>query len=66
MPFVTLKQPHTHGGVAHRAGERIEVDANAAHWLVDLGIATADAQAHPAPKATADAAPSKTFTPTKE
>ena len=64
MPFVTLKQPHTHGGVAHRAGERIEVDANAAHWLVDLGIATADATADSAPR---DPAPqSKTFTKSKE
>lgn len=64
MPFVTLKQPHTHGGVAHRAGERIEVDANAAHWLVDLGIATADATADPEPR---DPAPqSKTSTKSKE
>lgn len=39
MPDVILKQPHIHGGTPYRAGARITVDANAAKWLVALGIA---------------------------
>ena len=45
MPDVILTQPHTHGGQTHRAGKRLTVDANAAHWLVQLGIAQPAADA---------------------
>lgn len=65
MPDVILKQPHTHGGTPYRAGERLTVDANAAQWLVDLGIAQAVPQPDPQPaKAHAKASPkAATHTP---
>lgn len=58
MPDVILQQPHTHGGTPYRAGERITVDANAAQWLVELGIAQATPQPEPvSPPAKASAKP---------
>lgn len=67
MPDVLLTQPHTHGGVLHRAGERLTVDANAAHWLVQLGIAQPAADAPPnAPTGAPKKSASKPDTQPKE
>lgn len=62
MPIVRLTQPHTHAGVLHHAGEPLEVDANAAQWLVDLHIAV---PVEPVARQPAKTRPSLT-TPTKE
>ncbi|MBL0422583.1 hypothetical protein JI739_19720 [Ramlibacter sp. AW1] len=36
-----LTRPHTHAGRLRRPGERIEVDADLARWLVSIGSAHA-------------------------
>ncbi len=53
MTFVVLKRPHTHAGQPCRAGDRIEVDADIADWLVAHGIAD------PAPRPFRDAPETK-------
>lgn len=53
MPRLVLKCPHTHAGKAFQAGERIDVDARTADWLIAHGVAAPDAAPDPAP----DAAP---------
>jgi hypothetical protein len=35
---VTLKQPHTHAGVRHPAGETIEISERQARWLAEHGV----------------------------
>ena len=40
MPQLVLKRPHTHAGKAYLAGERIDVEATAADWLIAQGVAT--------------------------
>ncbi|MBS0599538.1 MAG: hypothetical protein JSR92_19950 [Proteobacteria bacterium] len=34
----TLRQPHTHAGIAHPAGAVIEVDAPTHAWLIERGV----------------------------
>jgi len=41
-PFV-LKRPHTHAGMAYQAGDRIDVEATTADWLIAHGVAAPDA-----------------------
>lgn len=38
---IRLLQPHTHAGKQCSPGERIEVDADLAEWLIHLGVAAA-------------------------
>ena len=39
MTRLVLKRPHTHAGQAFQAGDRIDVDATTADWLIAHGIA---------------------------
>lgn len=34
-----LIKPHTHAGVLHAAGDRLEVDEATARWLIEHGVA---------------------------
>lgn len=34
----TLRQPHTHAGIAHPAGSVIDVDAPTHAWLIERGV----------------------------
>ena len=43
MPRIVLIRLHTHAGKHYRAGERIEVDADIADWLIASGIAEREA-----------------------
>lgn len=38
---ITLTQPHEHGGRRYPAGATLELDADAAAWLIALGAALA-------------------------
>lgn len=52
MTRLVLKRPHTHAGKAFHAGERIDVEATTADWLISQGVAAPDAappQANPEP-----------------
>ena len=40
MTRLVLKRPHTHAGQALQAGDRIDVEATTADWLIAQGIAT--------------------------
>lgn len=39
MTRLLLMHPHTHAGRLYAPGERIEVDARAAQWLLDQRVA---------------------------
>jgi len=39
MPHLLLKRPHTHAGQAFEVGERIDVEASTADWLIAHGVA---------------------------
>lgn len=39
MTQLVLKRPHTHAGKTHGVGDRIEIDATSADWLIAHGIA---------------------------
>jgi hypothetical protein len=41
MTRIELLQPHTHAGRVHAAGDRIDVHAADAEWLIGLGKARA-------------------------
>ena len=41
---VLLNRPHTHAGLACKPGDRIEVDAASAAWLLAQGVAEPDAR----------------------
>ena len=43
MTRLVLKRPHTHAGKAFQAGDRIDVDATTADWLMAQGVAAPDA-----------------------
>lgn len=43
MPRLVLKRPHTHAGKAFQAGDRIDVEATTADWLIAHGVAAPDA-----------------------
>ncbi len=40
MTRLVLIRPHTHAGKSYGTGDRIEVDADAAEWLLAHDIAT--------------------------
>ena len=40
MTLLVLTRPHTHAGKTHGVGDRIEIDATSADWLIAHGIAT--------------------------
>lgn len=40
MTRLVLTRPHTHAGKSYGPGDRIEVDADAAEWLLANDIAT--------------------------
>jgi hypothetical protein len=43
MTRLVLKRPHTHAGQAFQAGDRIDVEATTADWLMAHGVAAPDA-----------------------
>lgn len=43
MPRLVLKRPHTHAGKAFQAGDRIDVEATTADWLIAQAVAAPDA-----------------------
>jgi len=43
MTRLVLKRPHTHAGKAFQAGDRIDVEATTADWLIAQGVAGLDA-----------------------
>lgn len=40
MTPLVLTRPHTHAGKTYGVGDRIEIDATSADWLIAQGIAT--------------------------
>lgn len=44
MTSIVLTRPHTHAGTSYGIGERIEVDAATAEWLLANGIAVPEAK----------------------
>ena len=40
MTQLVLTRPHTHAGKTYGVGDRIEIDATSADWLMAHGIAT--------------------------
>ena len=40
MTQLVLTRPHTHAGKKYGVGDRIEIDATSADWLIAHGIAT--------------------------
>ena len=44
MTHVRLIRPHTHAGLAYAPGERLEVDAATAEWLLNHDVATPEAK----------------------
>ena len=45
MTHIVLTCPHTHAGKAYGVGERIEIDATSADWLIAHGIAAPELRA---------------------
>jgi len=45
MTQLVLTRPHTHAGKAYGVGERIEIDATSADWLIAHGIAAPEPRA---------------------
>lgn len=44
MTPIRLTRPHTHAGTTYGAGERLEVDAATAEWLVNHDVATPESK----------------------
>ena len=44
MTHVRLTRPHTHAGLAYAPGERLEVDAATAAWLVAHEVAAPESR----------------------
>ena len=59
MPRIQLIREHTHAGKVYAVGDRLEVDADIAEWLLANGIAVTE----PKPSKTA---PELNATPRKE
>ncbi|WP_157314564.1 hypothetical protein [Chitinibacter sp. GC72] len=62
MPTVVLKAPHTHAGISHPAGSRLDLSQSDADWLIQQQVAelrpnAASSGVNPKP-ATDSAAPS--------
>ena len=47
MTDLVLSRPHTHAGKAYGSGDRIDVDAPTADWLIAHGIAVPPAPLNP-------------------
>jgi hypothetical protein len=45
MTSLVLKRPHTHAGKTHGVGDRIDIDATSANWLIAHDIAAPDSSA---------------------
>lgn len=45
MTQLVLTRPHTHAGKAYGVGDRIEIDATSADWLIAHGIAAPELRA---------------------
>lgn len=56
MTQLVLTRPHTHAGKTYGAGDRIEIDATSADWLIAHGIATPEPTV-PAPEPMTDSEP---------
>jgi hypothetical protein len=56
MTQLVLTGPHTHAGRAYGVGDRIEIDATSADWLIARGIATPEPTV-PAPEPITDPEP---------
>ena len=56
MTQLVLTRPHTHAGKTYGVGDRIEIDATSADWLMAHGIATPEPTV-PAPEAITDPEP---------
>lgn len=54
MTRLVLTRPHTHAGKQYGAGDRIDVDADIAEWLLSLGTATREP---PPPKTDSESKP---------
>ncbi len=48
MTQLVLTRPHTHAGKRYGVGDRIEIDATSADWLIAHDIATPEPTAPPA------------------
>ncbi len=46
MTHLVLTRPHIHAGKAHGVGDRIEIDATSADWLITHGIANPEPTVH--------------------
>ena len=42
MTPLVLTRPHTHAGTTYGVGDRIEIDATSADWLISHDIATSE------------------------
>lgn len=45
MTQLVLTRPHTHAGKTYGVGDRIEIDATSADWLISHDIATPEPSA---------------------
>ena len=45
MTQLVLMRPHTHAGKTYGVGDRIEIDATSADWLISHDIATPEPSA---------------------
>lgn len=66
MTRLVLKRPHTHAGKAFEAGDRIDVDATTANWLIAHGIAAPGAAPPKADPEPADLKPDLSRSQRKE
>ena len=66
MTRLVLKRPHNHAGKAFQAGDRIDVDATTADWLMAQGVAAPDAVPPKADPEPADLKPDLTRSQRKE
>ena len=66
MTLLVLKRPHNHAGKAFQAGDRIDVEAATADWLISHGVAAPDAVPPKADPEPADLKPDLTRSQRKE
>lgn len=66
MTRLVLRRPHTHAGKAFQAGDRIDVDATTADWLMAQGVAAPDAVPPKADPESADLKPDLSRSQRKE
>lgn len=66
MTRLVLKCPHTHAGKAFQGGDRIDVEATTADWLIAHGVAAPDAVPPMADPESADPKPDRPRSQRKE